>query len=262
MKFVVSIMLVMGFLSISTISAQEETKKVIIIKKVKDDNGKVTTKKVEASGKEADSLLKEMKEDGTLEGIDIDMEIEKAKATGKGQKRIVKSTTEDISIEKTINDGEESVTYKITSDNDGEKKVMIWNGDGKMPEEMAKKIEKHKMHQFKTEDGKEMIFIAETDADEKMEKEEEIQVFSYNPNKVTLGVMINDDQGVVIDEIVEGSVAEQSGLKVGDTILKIDDNYTFNIDMLLSALSKYDKQDKCKVTYIRNGKEKKVKVTF
>ena len=259
MKYTLVLILAMLFASFSSYS-QEETKKVVIIKKMKDENGKVTTEKVKASGADADKLIEEMKKDGTLEGIDIEMEIERAlEGSQKGTKTISKTTSEDIKIEKTIVNGKETTTYTVTTNDGGNKEVMVWAGDGEMPAEMAEKIKNHKMREIKTEDGQEMIFISDGDVTE-VHKEVKIEVES--PNKVTLGVIISDDHGVTIDDVIGDSVAEKAGLKSGDVILQINNDYTFNIDMLMEALSKFDKGDDCNVRYIRDGKEKAVDVKF
>ena len=236
--------------------AQEETKKVIIIKKVKDENGKVTTEKTKASGVDADKLLEELKKDGTLDGIDIEIEIEKAIQDSKKKS---KTTSEDIKIEKTMVDGKEATTYTITTNDGGNKEVMVWAGEGEMPAEMAAKIKKHKMHKFKTEEGEEMIFIGDN---EDVQIHEEVRIEIASPNKVSLGIMVNDDQGVTVEKIVEDSVAEKAGLESGDIILKINDSYTFNVEMLMTALSAFDKGDDCNVRFIREGKEKSVDVKF
>jgi membrane-associated protease RseP (regulator of RpoE activity) len=259
MKYTFVLILAMLFASFQSFS-QEETKKVVIIKKMKDENGKVTTEKVKASGADADKLIEEMKKDGTLDGIDIDIEIEKAmEGSKKRTKTITKSSTEDIQIEKKIVDGKESTTYTITTNDGGNKEVIVWEGDGEMPAEMAEKIKKHKMHEIDGDDGHTMIFIGD---DDKTEVHKDVRINVASPNKVTLGIMINDDHGVTVENVVDGSVAAKAGIMSGDVILQIDNEYTFTIEKLLNALSKYDKGDDCKVRYIRDGEEKTVDVKF
>ena len=249
---------------------QEETKKVVIVKKIIDNNGNTTMEREEASGKEADALIKKMKEDGTLDGvdIDIDMEIEKAKKSGTS----TKSKIEDISIEKSVENGKEMTTYKITTEENGEKNVMIWKSDdGEIPEEMEKILENVDIKTEKSNDGKEVrISIDATgnhDADTEIHKthtiEKKVVIKHKSDNKVSLGVMIEDDsQGVVISDVVKDSAADKIGLKKGDTILKVDNQYVFNTNMLLESLSKFDKGDNMEIIYLRDGKENKTKVSF
>ncbi len=61
--------------------------------------------------------------------------------------------------------------------------------------------------------------------------------------------------GVVIAETESNASADKSGLKVGDIILKFDNNEIKDISTLRYYLYKYKTGDTIKVTYIRDGKE-------
>ena len=253
MKYLL-IMLVAMFCGSYSVTAQETTqKKVVVIKKIKDENGKVTTEEIEASGDEADKLLEELKKDGTLEGIDIDIEEIAKTGSTKGQKKV--KIIKDVDVKTVQVDGQETKTYTITSTSPGTKKVMVWNGDGEMPADMAKKVKDQNMQQFKLDGSDEMIFIAN-------DEDTEIELEFENTNKVQLGVMVDDSRGVHVDDVIADSPAHKAGIKKGDTILKVGDMYTFNLDMLMESLSGFDKGQKTKVTFIRDGKEKTVKVNF
>lgn len=247
-------MLVAIFCGSFSVTAQETTqKKVVVIKKIKDENGKVTTEEIEASGDEADKLLEELKKDGSLEGIDIDIEEIAKTGSTKGQKKV--KIIKDVDVKTVQVDGQESKTYTITSTSPGTKKVMVWNGDGEMPADMAKKVQDQNMQQFKLDGSEEMIFIAN-------DQDTEIELEFENTNKVQLGVMVDDSRGVHVDDVIADSPAHKAGIKKGDTILKVGDMYTFNLQMLMESLSGFDKGEKTKVTFIRNGKEKIAKVNF
>jgi hypothetical protein len=258
--------LCLGFLFTTNTNAQEDTKKVVIIKKVEGADGKMTTERQEATGKDADALIKKMKEDGSLDGIDIEMEMDDSKKT----KIIKKRVSKDISIDKTVKDGKEMTKYKIVTEDGGEKKVLVWDGDGEMPAEMKEILKDAEMETEHSDDGKMMKIIVEDEDEDHdykshdMHKEKNvIKLKKESPNKVALGIMIEDDsQGVVVSEIVENSVAQKSGIKSGDTVIKINDIHVFNTDMLLQTLSKFDKGDSAKVSVLRDGKEKKIKVQF
>ena len=257
MKYIL-IMLVAMLCSTITANAQEAAKKrIVIIKKTKDEKGKVTTEEIEASGAEVDKLIEELKKDGTLDGIDIDIDEIKKSGSTTVQKRIEikEEVSEDMVVEKKIVDGQETTSYTITSSDPGGKKVMVWNGDGEIPEEIAKKVKDQNMKQIDLTDGKEMIFIANDD-----DVEFELEVI--NNNKVQLGVLVDDSKGVFVDDVIADSPAHKAGLQKGDTILKVADQYTFNLNMLIESLSGFDKGQKTKVTYIRDGKEKTIKVRF
>lgn len=311
MKYFIVLLLSFGFLFSTNANGQEEAKKVVIIKKVKGADGKTTTERQEASGKDADELIKKMKEDGTLEGIDIDVEIENAKNNSATKKSVKK----EVSIEKSIKDGKEETSYTITTasddemkvihwsgegempaemadilkdeeieiiskegkkeykimtDENGEKNVLFWNGEGEMPAEMSEILKTVDIKTVKNKDGDHMTITVEMDDDEQSNKmhqshnvEKTIKIERKSENKVTLGVMIEDDsRGVLVSSVVDGSVAQKAGLVAGDTILKINDTYVFNVEMLLDALSKFDNGDSVKVTYLRDGKEKKATASF
>jgi len=265
MKYIFTLILCLGFLSISSSFGQEKSKKVVIVKKTVDNNGKTTTERKEASGTEADALIKELKEDGSLEGIDVEVEVEQSMKSGSSKKE----TLEDISIEKSIEDGKEKTTYKIVTEKDGEKKVMVWKGEGEMPAEMAELLENVDIETNTSKDGKEMSITIDAEGDEETEihethtVEKRIVVKRQKENKVSLGIMIEDDsEGVVVSDIVPDSVAKKSGLRSGDTILKINDTYVFNTKMLLKVLADFEKGDKVKVTYLRDGKQMTTKAEF
>jgi len=266
MKYIFSLVLCLGILATTSTRAygQEENKTVIIIKKTIDENGKTTTKRQEATGKEADALIKKMKEDGTLEGIDVDIDIEKTKPSGS----IKKEKKQSITVGKSIIDGKEWTTYKIVTEENGEKEVMEWSGEGEMPAEMAEKLKNVNIKTRHISKGKEIMIMVEDDEHDGSKKP---QVYTFenkkmkkkHNNKVTLGIMIEDDsQGVIVSDIIKDSAAAKCGLKNGDIILKINETHVFNTEMLLKALSLFDKGDKANVTYLRDGKEKKTNAKF
>jgi hypothetical protein len=272
--------LIFGGLSMVQAQDQKPNKKVVIINKT-NDNGKITETRKEAEGEDADKLIEEMKADG-IENINIDTE------GGTKTISITKSTSKTTS-----KDGKDEDTnikiIKIDGDNVNE---MEWEGDGDMPEEMAKELKNIQIS--KTKDGENMMITIDTDKPENGKKMEwaegkprhqskkmirkgenndryyfptKERQFMYgenaNNNKVTLGVMIDDtDDGVVIGDIVDGSAAAKAGLRRGDTILKINDKYIFTSDGLLKALSPFNPGESIKVRYIRDGKEKSVKATL
>ena len=78
------------------------------------------------------------------------------------------------------------------------------------------------------------------------------------------GININSNinKGVVIGQIQNNGPADKAGLKVGDVITKIDDYDIENYSRLKYYLYKYKINDKIKVTYIRDGKEKTTDVVL
>ena len=80
-------------------------------------------------------------------------------------------------------------------------------------------------------------------------------------NKAQLGVYINDvSEGVKISEIIKGTAAERAALLANDIIYKIDKTDIKNTDGLIKLISNHEVGDEIKVRYIRDGKNKSVKV--
>lgn len=73
-------------------------------------------------------------------------------------------------------------------------------------------------------------------------------------NKAFLGVYTDKvPEGAKITQVSEGSAAEESGLKVGDIITKIDERTIESPSNLSEVIGIYEPDTKVLVTYIRNG---------
>lgn len=77
-------------------------------------------------------------------------------------------------------------------------------------------------------------------------------------NEVELGTVT----GVYVNEVSEGSAAEETGLKKGDVVTKINDKKVSKIAEMQEALSQYRPGDKVTVTYLREKKEHTKNVTL
>jgi hypothetical protein len=71
---------------------------------------------------------------------------------------------------------------------------------------------------------------------------------------------VSCDEELVIQSIVEGSLAEKAGLKEGDRLLSIGDTKITSVEELREAV--IAAEGKVKVRYVREGKELEVEVTF
>ena len=83
--------------------------------------------------------------------------------------------------------------------------------------------------------------------------------------KVSLGVMpdyVSEEEGMRIDAVIEGRVAEKSGLEDGDVVIQIGAYEVGDIYAYMEALSKFEKGDQTTIKVIREGKELEFKVTF
>lgn len=76
-----------------------------------------------------------------------------------------------------------------------------------------------------------------------------------------LGVISGDDEkGAEIETVQKESAAEKAGLQKGDIITKVGDKKIAGQSDLSAAIRAQKPNDEVDITYLRNGKEKKVKV--
>ena len=280
-------------LVVSATAQDTNTKKKVVIVKKTDDNGKITESRTEAEGAEADALIKKMEAE---EGVSINESDEKGKKViridkSTSEKEINSSDNKNVEITTEIINGNKKERYKIIKSDEEGDQTLEWDGEGEMPEDIKKELEQldidtemegdvMRIHidanDMEKEENDERIVINKKlrDGDKRqrmMWKERDgkpsfpegrnrslsFKSDSPNTNKVSLGVMIeNTDSGVVVTDIVPGSAAESAGLRRGDTILKINDKYIFTINGLLEALNPFNPDEKVKIKYIREGKEK------
>ena len=85
---------------------------------------------------------------------------------------------------------------------------------------------------------------------------------SVNIAKNSISIPKNIKEGVVIISIKEGTSAASSELKKGDIIIKIDDAKIKNIAYLRYELYQHQSGDTIEITYLRDGRENKTKVTL
>jgi len=70
------------------------------------------------------------------------------------------------------------------------------------------------------------------------------------------------DEGVFVYSVEEGGAAQKAGLKMGDVIVKIDEETISSMEDLNMAKKKYAAGDTCTVTYYREGAEATVELTW
>ncbi len=68
--------------------------------------------------------------------------------------------------------------------------------------------------------------------------------------------------GLYVDEVVEGSAAEEAGLRKGDIITAIDGTKTNDASTMTEKMAQRRPNDKVTISYNRNGIDKKVVVTL
>jgi serine protease Do len=70
------------------------------------------------------------------------------------------------------------------------------------------------------------------------------------------------EKGAEVTEVVEETAAAKAGLKKGDIITAINATNVAESESLLAAVRKHKPEETVDVTYLRDGKEKKVKATL
>jgi serine protease Do len=86
-------------------------------------------------------------------------------------------------------------------------------------------------------------------------------VYMNNEQKAMLGVYTEkDEKGARITRVAEGSPAEKAGLQKGDIITKVNDKAIADPAALSGAINDMKPGDEVRLTYIRDGKEKKATV--
>nr|MBA2562823.1 M20/M25/M40 family metallo-hydrolase [Chitinophagaceae bacterium] len=91
-------------------------------------------------------------------------------------------------------------------------------------------------------------------------KTRELHMSSLPRFTVTLGIMPDytfTGAGVKVDGVVEGKIAEKSGIKAGDIIIALGENTFHDVTSYMGALSKFKKGDAARVKVLR-GKEELV----
>lgn len=233
---------------------QKEEKKVIIIKKTIDENGKETTEKIVKEGDDAENIFF-IDDNGEKVEIEIDKMLEEDGKTmkwtskdGKDMKVIKKSETIEVD-----DDGEHK-SIRIMMTGDGEADVYKWDGEGDIPEEIKKELQEKGIELEEMED---YIKVKKT-SKSKM----------GHSNQAFLGVMVGkkeeienndgvetsttDDSATVID-IVPNSAAEEAGLQKDDVITAINDTAINNFEDVVNTLGNFAAGDKITIAYNRNG---------
>lgn len=77
-----------------------------------------------------------------------------------------------------------------------------------------------------------------------------------------LGVDLKLEKGVIILEILNGSIAQKNGLLNGDIVLKIDKMEVESIQSLKKILYNYKKGDRATLIILRNNREEKIEINF
>lgn len=78
--------------------------------------------------------------------------------------------------------------------------------------------------------------------------------YEAGPQRQQLGIMLEENDGVVtIKKVIEGSIAEQYALQVGDHIISMDGSTVHTSFDVIYAMSQYQENDSLTFTFSRDG---------
>ena len=169
--------------------------------------------------------------------------------------------------------------YKIiTEDGDGNEKVIEWDGEGEMPEEIKEHLKEHDMeiHEGHNGHGERIRIHKRGDRDmeirkRKMRSGENVFFFDTENDrpgmkrgpKVFMGAQVgNHEKGAEILEILKDSPADNAKMMKGDVVTQINGAKTRSVDGFMGLLSHFDPGDEVEVTIWRDGAEKTIDLTF
>jgi C-terminal processing protease CtpA/Prc len=224
----------------------KDTNKIVIIKKSVDENGVETIEKIVKEGTGSNVFIWNGENGETMK---FDLEND-----GNAERRIY--------IRKNGDNGEESFT---------------WEGNEANMEEL-----KEQLKELDVELGELNIELDELNNENEnlflnFSKDNFFSSCNDNTVKPFLGVVVKEiienengeetvegitDQGVIIEEIVEGSAAEAAGLKAGDIITAIDRQSTLRVAMVSETIQSKKVGDVVTVSYIRDGKAGQLQATL
>ena len=156
----------------------------------------------------------------------------------------------------------------IALDEYGDKKVIEWDGEGEMPEELREHMEdldfeidkdfeghrRIRMHR----DGDHDVRIRRGpghNGDRRVMIREGNRMIDGRQAKVFVGARVEGhDEGASVLEVMEDSPASKAKLMKGDVITKINGARTRSVEGFLSLLHHFDAGDKIALTILRGGK--------
>ena len=204
------------------IDVTKKDNKIIIIKKYTDKDGVKTIEKIVKEGDEVIDLHDEFMHIEGLENIHEHLN----------------HLDVDVIHDKDI---------RIEFNKDGEHNVFEWRGDGEIPDEVKQRLREKDIHFDFDHDGDRNYFFIHKDE-----------------NKAFLGVVMGhtEEEGVVIERVVENTGAEASGLQAGDIMTAVNENAINRSGDLTKELRKFKPDDEITINYIRDGQEASTNATL
>jgi len=246
--------LIIGITQLQSQNHGETQTKIKIVEKEINGSGEVIEKVIELVGEDAERYMKDHK-----------MKMEKDNDVEK-----------EVEIKVDKRGTSEAESYKIKVIENGEEKIMEWDGEGEMPEGMQKIMMENDI-QMQEERIKRRIKKSSTEGavERRENKKTQVQQIDkewykkhqtfdyYDPNKAILGVTVSNENGeVFIKKVMENSVAQRSGLAVGDVITKIEEIDIDSVKKLVDTIASYKPGDTVLMQINISGQEKEIKVHF
>ena len=276
MKFyrhqLVSLIILGVLMIVGSLDAQENKKdkkdkeKIIIIKKHIDKDGNEKVEKIIKDGSEEDGLIWinedgktieleggkfEFLDEGDLESLDI-LKLKDGEPIPEDVKKRLEEL--DIHIE---HPSDSKKIIRIEKKGDGaEHKVIEWEGEGELPEDILKELKLDGIHKMHIERGDHDLSIHIEGMEGKaflgVEIGKKVEVINENGQETTTE-SYGDGNGVFVDGVIEGSAAAEAGLQQGDILKAIDGQTITVFDDLTDFLDGKSPGDAVTISYERNG---------
>ena len=180
-----------------------------------------------------------------------DVKFPKEVAQGKKIKKTLDVEFEEVN-------GEKVEKYTLVIETNGQKEVTIWDGKGEMPPAIKEAMEDSKTGESNTEVEAKKVIKKEFEIIETNDGDTIVKRHTSNPDTkpAKLGLMIgNTAEGLVVMDVIDAGPAEYAGVKPGDILLKIDNEYLMSEFKLNAVLERYKAGSSMHLIVLRDSKE-------
>ena len=258
---------VMLLMTAVAFSQTTESKKEIVIETVTiDKDGKEVKETIRLEGKDAEAYMK--KHHGKMGDHHIDIRIDREgdeNSDDDGNVFIFKSNDGELEVigHGDLHEGHSNISVNV-DDNNGKIKIevkkdgmesFVWEGEGEIPQDIKDMLKEKYGVDLDAEHGGEGTEI------EKVIRIER----SSNSNKARLGVMLrgeSEQEGVIVDGVMDDSAAEKAGLEEGDVITHINGIAMKGVEQLVKEIGTLGVGDVVDIQFTRDGNSQEVKATL
>lgn len=245
------------FIANSVHAQNNDSQKVTITIETKDKVGNTNTQKVikenqNLSEAEIQKIVDDLVAENQGKDVKVNVNVEEQKAV----KSDTKGSKSKITIKRNLgSDSDENESYlndeSITPNQDSSKnKVIIIDGDNEAFNNLSTQELMKKLHINLDS------LLGNMDI--------KIEDFKNIGKQAFLGVQPDSDQskndGVIIEDIVEGSPAQKAGLQKGDKIISLNGQMTNTFPDLTSEINRHKAGESIDIKFQRGGKEQSIAV--